>query len=49
MCQMCGSDDVIIDGDYAEMVCEKCKEEARNAAADWREDAGREEMEGVVL
>ena len=34
MCQMCGSDDVIIDGDYAEMVCEKCKEEARNAAAD---------------
>lgn len=56
MCQACGSDNVVIDGDAAQMICEACKEEAWTAAdaaqADsWRvgiDEYGVEEIEEVI-
>lgn len=56
MCHMCGSDDVVVDGEYVALVCEKCKETAQAVAdathADsWRvgiDDYGVEEIEEVV-
>jgi hypothetical protein len=53
---MCGSDDVVVDGEYVALVCEKCKETAQAVAdathADsWRvgiDDYGVEEIEEVV-
>lgn len=56
MCQACGSDDVFIDGDAAQMICEACKEEAwaeedAYQADSWRvgiDDYGVEEIEEVI-
>ena len=56
MCRICGSDDVVVNGEDVAMVCEACKEEAWTAAdaaqADsWRvgiDDYGVEEIEEVV-
>lgn len=41
MCRACGSDDVVIDGDAAQMICEACKEEAWTAADAAQADAWR--------
>jgi hypothetical protein len=56
MCKMCGSDDVVVNGEDIALVCEKCKEAAWVVAdavqADaWRvgiDDYGVEEIEEVV-
>lgn len=41
MCRACGSDDVVIDGDAAQMICEACKEEAWTAADAAQADSWR--------
>jgi hypothetical protein len=41
MCRICGSDDVVVNGEDAAMVCEACKEEAWTAADAAQADSWR--------
>jgi transcription initiation factor TFIIIB Brf1 subunit/transcription initiation factor TFIIB len=41
MCRICGSDDVVVNGEDVAMVCEACKEEAWTAADAAQADSWR--------